>query len=65
MTPELRDHLLCITENAIERAEDHLDWLAHHPQEPDCETQVADTKRSIDLSRQLLDSPCASGSLPA
>ena len=28
MTPELRDHLLCIIEDAIERAEDHLDWLA-------------------------------------
>ena len=57
MTPELRDHLMCIIEDAIERAEDHLDWLAHHPQEPDCEAQVANTKHSIDLSRQLRDLP--------
>jgi hypothetical protein len=63
MTPELRDHLLCIIEDAIERAEDHLDWLAHHPQEPDCEAQVADVKRSLDLSKQLLD--LGLGSLPA
>ena len=58
MTDELRDHLLCIIEDAIERAEDHLDWLAHHPQEPDRDAQLADTKRSIDLSKQLLDLPC-------
>ena len=63
MTPELRDHLLCIIEDAIEGAEDHLDWLAHHPQEPDRATQSADTERSIDLSKQLLD--LGLGSLPA
>lgn len=65
MTPELRDHLLRIIEDAIERAEDHLDWLAHHPQEPDCEAQLEAVSRSLDLSRQLRDLPCASGSLPA
>jgi hypothetical protein len=57
MTPELRDHLLCLIEEAIERAEDHLDWLAHHPQEPDRAVQLADIERSIDLSKQLLDLP--------
>ena len=57
MTPELRDHLLCIIEEAIERAEDHLDWLAHHPQEPDREAQMVDTQRSIDLSKRLRDLP--------
>ena len=55
MTPELRDHLLCIIEEAIERAENHLDWLAHHPQEPDREAQLADTERLIDLGRRLRD----------
>jgi hypothetical protein len=53
MTPELRDHLLCIIEDAIERAEDHLDWLAHHPQEPDREAQIADTQRSLELTKRL------------
>jgi hypothetical protein len=57
MTPELRDHLLCIIEDAIERAENHLDWLAHHPQEPDREAQIVDTQRSIDLSKRLRDLP--------
>ena len=57
MTPELRDRLLCIIEEAIERAENHLDWLAHHPQEPDREAQLADTERLIDLSRRLRDLP--------
>jgi hypothetical protein len=57
MTPELRDHLLRLIEDAIERAEDHLAWLALHPQEPDCEAQVGDTERSIALSNQLLDLP--------
>jgi hypothetical protein len=57
MTPELRDHLMYIIEDAIERAEDHLDWLASNSQEPDHEAQVADTKRSIDLSKQLRDLP--------
>ena len=57
MTDELRGHLLCIITDAIERAEDHLDWLAHHPQEPDCEAQVADVKHSLDLSKQLRDVP--------
>jgi hypothetical protein len=28
MTDELRDHLRNIIEDAIERGEDHLDWLA-------------------------------------
>ena len=55
MTPELRDHLLCIIEDAIERAEDHLDWLALHPQRARREAQIVDTQRSIDLSRQLRD----------
>ena len=57
MTDELRDHLRNIIEDAIERAEDHLDWLVHHPQEPDREAQLLDTQRSIDLSRQLRDVP--------
>jgi hypothetical protein len=38
MTNELRDHLLCIIEEAIARGEDHLDWLALHPNEPDRDT---------------------------
>jgi hypothetical protein len=37
MTPELHAHLLCIFDDAIERAENHLDWLALHPNEPDRE----------------------------
>jgi hypothetical protein len=53
MTDELRVHLLCIIEDAIERAQNHLDSLAHHPQEPDREAQVADTERSLALSKQL------------
>jgi hypothetical protein len=57
MTDELRDHLRNIIEDAIERAEDHLDWLALHPNEPDREAQLLDTQRSIDLSRQLRDVP--------
>jgi hypothetical protein len=57
MTPELRDHLRNIIEDAIERAEDHLDWLALHPNEPDRAGQIEDTQRSIDLSRQLRDVP--------
>ena len=40
--------------DAIDRAEDHLSWLAHNPQEPDREAQFADTQRSIALSRELL-----------
>ena len=32
MTHELRDHLRNIIEEAIERAEAHLDWLTLHPQ---------------------------------
>ena len=63
MTDELRDHLLCIISDAIERAEDHLDWLAHNSQEPDRAAQLADTEQSIDLSRQLLDSFRGLGSL--
>lgn len=57
MTDELRDHLRNIIEDAIERAEDHLDWLALHPNEPDREARLLDTQRSIDLSRQLRDVP--------
>ena len=57
MTDELRDHLRSIIEDAIERGEDHLDWLALHPHEPDREAQLLDTQRSIDLSRQLRDVP--------
>jgi hypothetical protein len=57
MTPELHAHLLCILDDAIERAENHLDWLALHPNEPDREAQIADTERSIALSRQLRDLP--------
>lgn len=63
MPPELRDHLMCIIEDAIERAEDHLDWLAHNPKEPDRAAQLAGTERSIALSKQLLD--LGLGSLPA
>jgi hypothetical protein len=55
MTNELRDHLLCIIEEAIARGEDHLDWLALHPNEPDREAQIVDTQRAIALSRQLRD----------
>ena len=62
MTPELRDHLLCIIEEAIARGEDHLDWLALHPNEPDREAQIAITERSLDLSKRLRD---LAGSLPA
>jgi hypothetical protein len=43
MTDELRDHLLCIISDAIERAEDHLSWLARNPQGPDRAAQLADT----------------------
>lgn len=57
MTPELREHLRNIIEDAIERAEDHLDWLALHPHEPDREAQIVDTQRSLALSRQLRDLP--------
>ena len=57
MTDELRDHLRNIIEEAIERAEDHLDWLAHHPQEPDREAQIADTQRSLELTMRLRDVP--------
>ena len=53
MTPELRDHLLCIIEEAIERAENHLDWLAHHPQEPDREAQISG-HRTIDRLEQAV-----------
>ena len=57
MTDELRDHLRNIIEDAIERAEDHLDWLAHHPKEPDREAQIADTQRSLELTMRLRDVP--------
>jgi hypothetical protein len=57
MTNELRDHLLCIIEEAIARGEDHLDWLALHPNVPDREAQLLDTQRSIDLSKRLRDVP--------
>jgi hypothetical protein len=57
MTPELHTHLLEIIEDAMERAEEHLDWLASHPNEPDCEAQIADTERSLDLSKQWRDVP--------
>jgi hypothetical protein len=43
MTDELHAHLRNIIEDAIERAEDHLDWLAHHPNEPDALGQCAST----------------------
>jgi hypothetical protein len=65
MTPELREHLRNIIEDAIERAEDHLDWLARHPQEPDREAQISDTERSIALSKQWFDLHRGLGSLPA
>ena len=54
MTDELREHLLSIIEDAIERGEDHLDWLAHHPNEPDRAAQLAQTQRLIDLSKRTL-----------
>lgn len=57
MTDELRQHLLCIIEDAIERGEDHLDWLSLHPNEPDRDGQIVDTQRSLDLTRQLRDLP--------
>jgi hypothetical protein len=57
MTPELRGHLLCLIEDAIARAEDHLDWLAHHPQEADREAQIEDTTRSLELTKRLRDVP--------
>lgn len=53
MDQELRDHLRNIIEEAIERAEDHLDWLALHPNEPDREAQIVDTQRSCATARCL------------
>ena len=55
MTPELREHLQNIIEDAIERAENHLDWLALHPNEPDRTAQLLDTQRSLELTRRLRD----------
>ncbi len=60
MTPEQRDHLLCIIEDAIERVEDHLDWLALHPNEPDRARQIEDTQRSLELTVRLRDVPWSS-----
>jgi hypothetical protein len=57
MTDELRDHLRNSIEDAIERDEDHLDWLAHHPNEPDREAQIEDTRRSLELTKRLRDVP--------
>jgi hypothetical protein len=51
MTDELRDHLLCIISDAIERAEDHLSWLARNPQGPDRAAQLADTPAVDRLSK--------------
>jgi hypothetical protein len=57
MTDELREHLLRIIDEAIDRDEEHLSWLAQNPQEPDREAQLVDTQRSLALSRQLRDLP--------
>jgi hypothetical protein len=57
MTPELRVHLRDIIEEAIDRAEEHLDWLALHSNEPDREAQIEDTRRSLELTLRLRDVP--------
>ena len=57
MTDELRDHLRNIIEEAIERAEDHLDWLASNPNKSDCAAQIVDTQRSLELTKRLRDLP--------
>jgi hypothetical protein len=55
MTDELRVHFLSLIEDAIERDEEHLSWLASHPNEPDREAQISDTQKSLELTRRLRD----------
>jgi hypothetical protein len=65
MTDELRDHLLCIITDAIERDEiTSLGWPTIS-QEPERTAQLTDTEQSIALSKQLLELHRGSASLPA
>ena len=57
MTPELREHLLCIIETQSNAPKIISIGSALHPNEPDREAQIADTQRSLALSRQLRDLP--------
>ena len=57
MTDELREHFRALLDDAIDRATDHLDWLAQNPNEPDHEAQIADTQRSLALTLRLRDVP--------
>jgi hypothetical protein len=50
----LVDHLQRILEQAIEHGENHISWLVANPNEPDHETQLRDTERSIELNNTLL-----------
>ena len=50
-----RDRLRAVIEDAVDRHEEHLEWLASHPAEPDHGQQVTEAKQLIVLDKSMLE----------
>ena len=54
LTDEQRDYLRSLIEDARERAQDHIEWLASESDEEDKDQQRAECERSIEIGASIL-----------